>query len=477
MKKILLISLLLNITSLAQLGGSEGITDFLSSSMGNTYTTSSNGVYSIGKNPANLFNGLDDKHFEISTFLPFPNIGLFLGQEFMTFDQFNYYFGGIDVNGKKEPRYLNDDDKNNLQKLINEGGTATFNTYINYISLMYFYNKSIGAIAFSMDDIMGYSFRLPKDLVEFGLNGNPLNSVYNFDDTKVSVLYYRNYSISYARTLSDLLKIKVDDISFGLSLKFIKGYVYLKTESVNSEIKTLPNSNLVINGNFLAYSSFSPDFGLKYSFENQDDETELNISPFLTPAGSGVGIDFGFAINYDSTWRFGLSFTDLGNIKFDKKVAKFQSNTAFVLTDITDENQLDSLANSVKSDAFPLNEGITASLPSAMHLGASAKINNFFKSFPGELVAAIDLHKGFNDVLVNSKTFRLALGLQWKPFKAINFRTGFSVGGSYGSSFSMGLGFDLGALEFGFSSYKFNSILKPNSSNYFSINFGSRWKF
>lgn len=477
MKKLFFIYLACNLIVFAQLSGSDGVTDFTSSSMGNAYTTTSSGVYSLGKNPANLFNGLEDKHFEISTILPFPNIGILLGQEFFTFEQFNYYFGGIDVNGKKEPRYLTDEDKNDLNNLLDKGGTATFNTSINYLSIMYFHNKKIGAFAFSMDDILGYSFKIPKDLVKIGLNGNPLNSIYNFDDSKLALLYYRNYSISYSRTLSDLIKLKLNDISFGLSLKIIKGFAYFKTENVESVIKTLPNSDIEIKGNFLAYSSFSPDFGLRYSFENDDEKSDLNISPFLTPAGSGIGIDFGFAVNYDSTWRFGISFTDLGSIKFDKEVAKFESNTAFLLTDITDQKQLDSLSNSIKADAQLYDGVISSQLPSAMHLGISTKVNHFFKSFPGELIAAIDLHKGFNDVLSNTKKFRLALGLQWKPWRVLNIRTGVSVGGNYGSSFSFGMGLDLGSLEFGFSSYKFSSVLKPNSSNYFSINFGSRWKF
>lgn len=475
MKKFILFILIGNINLFAQLSGSDGVTDFISSSAGNTYTTTSSGVFAIGKNPANLYNKLSNRHFEISTVLPLPSLSLLIGQEFMTFEQFNYYFGGVEINGEKKPRFLNEDDKNKLRELMSDGGTASFNFSINYLSLLYFHNKKVGGFAFSIDDIMGLSIRLPKDLVEIGLNGNPLNSFYNFNDSRLSTIFYRTYSFSYSRTISDIIKTNFDDLSFGLSLKLIKGYMLLKTEKVFSEIKTLTNSDIEINGEFIAYSSFSPDFGLKYSFENEESETK--ISPFPEPAGSGFGFDIGFSADYDETWRFGISFTDIGSIKFDKKLAKFQSNIAFVLTDITDESQIDSLSNSIKSDAQPFNESISSALPTAMHIGASAKLNKFFKSFPGQFIACLDIHKGFNNVLANSKTLRAAVGLYWSPWKAFQIRSGISFGGSFGSSLSFGIGFDLGPVEFGFSSYKFSSILKSNASNYFSLTLGSRCKF
>ena len=55
------------------------------------------GIYSLGINPANL-SIMDEGSVEFSTLIPFPYVSVHSGTDFLSMNQLNYYFGG--VNGK-----------------------------------------------------------------------------------------------------------------------------------------------------------------------------------------------------------------------------------------------------------------------------------------------------------------------------------------------------------------------------------------
>jgi hypothetical protein len=109
-----LLVLLFSIPVYAQYG-SVGVKDARSMGLGKTHNATSSGIFSVGINPANL-SYESQNLFEIATVLPLPTISLRTGTDFISFNEFNYYFGG--VNG--EPRYLTDEDKEKLNSLFDK---------------------------------------------------------------------------------------------------------------------------------------------------------------------------------------------------------------------------------------------------------------------------------------------------------------------------------------------------------------------
>ena len=137
--------------------GSVGSFDSRSMGMAKTYTATSRGINSIGINPANLMYD-ENGHFEFSTVLPLPSASLGSGTDFLSIEDFNYYFGG--VNGKA--RYLNDQDKERLNNLFKNGGDVFLNASTRIFSASWKINDDIGAIGISMSDFIGGYLKFPK---------------------------------------------------------------------------------------------------------------------------------------------------------------------------------------------------------------------------------------------------------------------------------------------------------------------------
>ncbi len=475
MKKIIILFtfVLFSTVTIAQSGGSVGVTDAISAGMGNTYITTSTGVYAVGKNPANLMLS-EDNHFEFATVLPFPNFGLYVGADFITFEEFNYYFGGEEVNGQTEGRLLTNEDKSNLKNLFEDGGITYAGVSVNYLSLMYKADKDIGAFGFSITDNFGASIDFPKGIIDLALEGNPVGSVYSFDGAHIKASYYRDYAFSYAREFTNLFDDSFKMFSAGITMKIIQGFAYVETERMNSSIETGPKSELITTGDILAHASFSPDFGVKYDFDSTD--VESNATPFPTPAGNGFGVDLGFAAQLDDIWTFGLSITDIGSINFTERVAEFKSDKALIVEDISSQEQRDSLVEVFRGEGSLIDE-ISSALPTALRMGASARVDKLVNDFPGTLLVALDYNQGFNDKIRNSTKPRFSLGAEWRPFEAWPIRTGFSFGGRDGLAWSFGTGADLGIVELNISAFRFGNLFDASNASKFTVAFGSRWKF
>jgi len=123
---IFLVTVLFSLQVAAQSAGSIGLTNARSAAMGRTYTAGAQGLGGLGTNPATIFNRKDStKRWEIVTVFPIPQLALRTGTNFLTIDEFNYFFGenSINENGDKVGKHLTADDKIRLTNLFSEGGT------------------------------------------------------------------------------------------------------------------------------------------------------------------------------------------------------------------------------------------------------------------------------------------------------------------------------------------------------------------
>lgn len=470
MKKVLFtiifLSLLIAETS-AQIG-SVGINDAVSTGMARTYNSISRGVYSIGINPANLLLNESEK-IDIVTVIPIPRISARVGEDFITMQDINYFFGGVD--GKS--RYLNDADKERLNSLFENGGTGFTDASISLFSIGY--RSDMGAFAFSINDAVAGNFQFPKSVAEIALYGNQQGKEYNLDQTNFKTWWIRDYAFSYARKIFTDGSNNAYGLYAGVSFKIVQGFAYTGTENVGTTISTGNSNEITGNADLRGLSAFSDNFGVKYDFDSTKHSSSFSMFP--SPAGSGVGLDLGFTYAFPSNLKISFAVTDMGSIKWTKNAAQFSASGNIYLDDLTNQSQLDTLKDKLLGKSQSI-ESFTTSLPTAIRFGFSKPFFETNRNSVGYLLVALDYNQGLNDMPGNSKKGRLSIGTEWKPLSWSPFlRTGFSFGGISGFNWAFGLGLDVGLLEFNVATSDFQSFASPNSTKHLSVAFDSRWKF
>lgn len=482
LNKIIFLSVIASTVMLAQTG-SIGLSDAQSTAMGNTYTANSRGAYALGVNPANLAFTQDHK-FEIVSVLPLPQFHLGLGNDFITLDDYNYFFGGqTRANGVTTGRYLTESDKNEFLGLFDGGNAIRTSFSTSLLSFTYNHSKEVGAFGFAINDRIAVNAQVPVDLFRFALYGNEIGSVYKLDDLEMNASYLRDYSLTYARDLTNLIKDSFLEpvldvaprITGGISLKIIQGYFYTGVDKNSAMIETLDNGTVRLTTDSKYNIAASPDFGIKYDFEDDTSKTS-SPSAFNAPAGTGFGIDIGFAAKLDDTWDVGLAFTDIGSMGWDDETVEYVSEGEYTFTDLTEEDLGDTLEERLQGEGR-YSSGFSSSLPTAMRLGVGFKLHHMVNNFPGLMKVAVDYNQGFNNEPGNSTTPRVSIGTEYRPAKIIPIRTGVSFGGEQGFHWAFGFGIDTGLIEFDFSTYDLNSLLAGNSAKAVGVSIGTRWKF
>jgi len=483
MKTILItaIVLLFSLQIAAQSAGSVGMTDARSVALGRTYTAASNGLGGLGTNPATIFNRRDStRKWEIIIPFPLPQLGLKVGTNFFSINEFNYFFGesSVDADGKKVGKYLTAEDKTRFTNLFSDGGTFQTDVQATLFAISFKPSAKAGVFTFAIGDVFGSNVTIPKGLVDLLMNGNTPGEVFNFNDTKAEAWWLRKYSLSWAHGMKFLPKI-FQDFNYGFSFNIVSGFFYVGIDKMNSQFSTGANNALTIKNDFMAHSSFSSDFGVSYSFDSTSTKPKASYGPSPSPAGNGFGADFGFWGKINDVWAVGLSFTDLGSVKWQKNVAEFQANSEVIITNLSDTNQTKNLGDKLSGkDESKYIDAISTPLPSAMHVGVSFQLDKFVNGhFPGKMLIVADYNQGFNDQLRNSKKPRFSLGAEWVPKNWFLLRTGVSVGGFDKFGWAFGTGFDFGLLELNFGSPDFHYLLQPNGAKRISFAMDSKWKF
>lgn len=477
-----LLKILITLTAVAiqinaQSFGSSGSIDARTIALGGTNLTSVNGIYAIGVNPANL--AINSPHkLEISTVLPLPTLNISAGNDFITLNDYQYFFTGVrGDNGELTGRFLDNSEKNKFLSLFDNGSMIHSNVGISLFSASFYPSKELGAFAFSVQDWTSVQASLPKEIFELILFGNEPGKEFNLSDLDSKAWYLRNYSLSYSRDLSEYLSDAFKFFSAGISIKMVQGFFYAGFERNNTSIATQENYNILVNGDSKMLVAASPDFGIVYDFEDEDIERESSVGLFNEPAGTGFGVDLGFYAELDESWSMAFSLTDLGSISWSEGLAEYSSNSTFLLEDITDDKLLDSLKNVVTGEGSETTSFGT-SLSSAMSLGARVKLDKFLKdSFPGKLSLEFNYHQGFNNMPANSTIPRFSLGAEWIPLNWFKFRTGFSFGGYDDFNWGMGLGFDSGIIDIDLATAYLHSIFDGNNAKRLGFAMSSRWKF
>lgn len=463
---IAVIFLLVNIMVSAQYG-STGVTDARSLGLGKTHTATSEGIFSIGINPANLIFS-EEGSLDFTTALPLPSAGVRSGTDFLTYDDFQYYFGGIGG----EDKILTEDDKVRINRLFENGGLFYTHAGITLLSFSLNPSNEVGTFAFSVGDYGGGRFNFPEAIKDLSYTEG---KVYDFSDASVEAWWVRSFSFSYARQLEFLSGGMFEKFGFGLSLKYYQGFGYIATKDITTYLTTNANGTISGEANLLAYSALSDDFGIVYDFEDVDRQSNLSIFP--SPVGKGFGFDLGFSAQINDRWRVAASVTDIGQMTWNKNTARFVSEGDIIVTDITDEAQRDSVFDKIFGSGEPIDLFVT-SLATAIRFGTAFLVSDDNEDgFPGRLLVALDYNQGFNNLPGNSTNPRVSFGAEWRPWKSFpNIRTGVEMGGTEKLNWTYGMGFDFGFLEIHLATNAMQNLFFPKSSDMLSAAFSSRWK-
>ncbi len=484
MKKTIIILTVLIFTvfstiSFSQISGAYSLNDPVSAAMGNVSVANSTGTYAVHRNPANLAY-MSNGSFELATIFPLPNLAINVGTDFMTINEYNYYFGGVEVNGVTVPRELTPEDKENLKNLFADGGIVYSSVKVNYLNFTYKVSDEIGAFGFSVSDSYTEVSTFPQGLVELTLDGNVVGRAYDFNDLDFKGSLLRDYTVSYSRDFSDLLPKNdiLSKLSAGVSVSYVQGLAMARTEEVKTSIKTNSDNTIDVDGHFVGYAAISPDFNIHFDFDSLvQHDGGFHFSPFPTPAGSGFGFDFGLNAELIGAVNIGFAINNIGSVTWNNNVARYESNTALVIKDITDQEERDSLANSISMSGKFVNEYVT-NLPTVMRFGASVQVDKLVNEIPGTLLVAADVIKGFNDEASNSSDFGFGLGLEWRPFHWLPIMTGLAFGnGRPTTAWSLGTGIDVGAFSFTIAAHNFGSVIHGNDAKTINYVMGSRFRF
>jgi len=412
--------------------------DIRSLSLGKTSVANSYNIDALGHNPANiqLQKTTDDATVYLNLI---TNLGFNFNSDFASIDFYDKYFKK-DKNGNRKT--LTTQDKADIMSKAADG-YSELKAGVNLFSIVV--NSGIGSMGIALTEKAGSNLRLDGDFVDIALYGYKNNHTYDFSRLELGASWIREVNITYANTYTFKKRNKlINSIAYGISVKPQLGMYYLGTESNNLNINT--NDSDIARG--------TGSMNLFYSGADKFKTTES----YLTPSGTGLGIDLG--VNADMKEFFGLknvklgfSITDIGSIKWKRNTYRYEYDGNFVITDITNQGQIDSLRDKIKGTKTPGKEFSTA-LPTTLRIGAMYKLYTTSVKDTDDITEnselaniSLELIQGVNSTYGSTTIPIIAIGAEWNPVNILSLRAGIVTGGREKFAAGFGLGLDFSSFD------------------------------
>ncbi len=453
-------------------------------SMGLTGVASSRGLDALDLNPANCSPADSNITVEFSLF----PIGTSVGNNFFSYGTFQKYFSGIDTGkGNKIGTFVSENDKSSiLQDIPNSGGKIGGGLSVTDFSLMV-HTQHYGTLTFSVIERAGVSITLARDYVNLIFHGNPLGSIYNFNTTGFSGMWYREYGLTYAYTIPQLNIVKdfsLKDFSFGASIKLLHGFgAGIIDNNANASLGT--DSAGIMHGIIKGRGRSSLTDFLYDKFNNKSDSSSSdsssnggNFSPFPAPAGVGFGFDLGVSARVLPFLQAGISITDIGSITWSRNVTEFTMNfDKSTPSDPTSQAQRDSITNALKGQRS-VGQPFSLSLPTTLRIGCAAYLSQIpgLKSLPDGWIVEVQYTQGLVDVAGTSLQPLFSLGTEFHLLSWLPLRTGFAAGGDQPFRWSLGTGLTFHNFDLEIGTQDAQAMFATSSMRIISASFGMRVK-
>lgn len=432
--------------------------------MARTISGFARGVGAIGINPANL--GMPENRLVAMELLPF---NMRVSSELISYDTYKDYFtGDPGPNGTRVPHYLTVEDKENMLSIFPEG-VATSKAELDLMPVgVSVYVPSVGGIGIATMEHLGTKLVLPKDYLRLFLYGlDSAGSTYRFDETDISAWWWREYNLSYGLQIPVTLKEGIE-LFAGIGLKYVSGFGVMETSHYTSEISNIRESQnqyrIKLFFDYLIQRSGIDQIGANRS--------QTNFSLFPQPAGSGFGVDLGFAARLPGV-DFHVSVTDIGTVSWKKNIVETAGAYNLEFTDPFFRTNEDSIQNAIRGTNRP-GSAFTASLPTRLRIGlvVGQDSGRAPQWFPSHLVLAMDLSQGFNESMGNSGTLRFSLGAEYRLIPGVPLRTGISLGDGSGVHWAVGLGFDFEYFSIDLATENIGLLFSLRNFDMYSFSFG-----
>ncbi|MBS1516735.1 MAG: hypothetical protein JSS91_01465 [Bacteroidetes bacterium] len=442
---------------------SQVLYDVRSLAMGNTSVSNSYELDAFNQNPANILfqrgNNNAKFYFNALTTFQFLNNSNYLSIKFLN-DNF-----AEDGNGSSI--ILTDAEKMNIINSASDQKT-TFTASVKILSFIY-NHPDLGTFGISIDDRIAADFFVSRDFLDLGLYGNQPDRVYDLSKNRVNGYWTRQLNLSLAKMFKIKKNKLFESVSVGLSVKPQFGLYYFETKKNSLTFETTSQNVIRTTGEteFL-YSGISDEFVIKFPSGN---------------AGFGFGFDGGVNValkNFTGPgkFNFGLSIADAGYINWTKNNATYYNNGNFVLTDITNKEQRDSLINIIRTTKTPVSD-FSINLPAVLRLGVNYKLfKKADKTASGLELGSISAEyiQGLTDNLGGSKDPRFGLGAEFNAGSVVSLRSGVSFGSSINTVVGLGIGIDTGPVLIDLGTRNIMSIFNPEGTSNLSAGLNIKFK-
>jgi len=434
-------------------------------SLGRTSVSNSFGIDALNQNPALILK--KDINDSNKTYISgLFNFGFVLNSDFASYNFYNNYFTGDEFGNSK---YLNEKEKSDIYDLASDG-VISMNSSLKIFSIVtpFMWNSTLGI---SLEDRGSVKSLIPRQGLELSLWGNEIGKRYDFSEGYVSSYWLRQLNISLAKeiNISKSKKISklIKNLYAGFSIKPQFGYYYFAVKENNLSVSTDIDRKITGTGRVLINAV----------------QPESILSP--VPRGVGVGIDFGIYAKINDHISAGLSIVDLGFVNWFSETYEYRYNGSFVITDITQKAQLDSLTNLVKGTKTKI-PSFNSYLPLTLRFGASYKIfrrmsqeNEAENPIPGKefINLSLDYIQGLNEVPGTTLKPIVAFGAEFYFLNFLIPRIGVIAGGYERFTVSAGFGFKTKLLDIDIGTHNIFTAFSPYDSRKISGGISIKWKF
>ena len=432
--------------------------------MARTISGLARGVGALGINPANL--GMPENHLITMNLLPF---GLRVSSELISYDTYKEFFTGVPVpNGTTVPKHLTSEDKEKILSIFPEGvatSKAEFDLMPAGVSV---YEPSVGGIGIATMEHVGTKLVLPKDYLRIFLYGlDSAGSTYTFDETALSAWWWREFNLSYGLKIPVTLKNDIQ-LFAGIGLKYVSGYGVMETPHYNATIANVRESQnqyrIKLLFDYLMRRSGIDEVGAN--------KGQTSFSLFPQPAGTGFGVDLGFAVRLPGA-DLHISVTDIGSISWKKNIVETAGAYNLEFSDPFFKTNEDSIQNAIRGTNQP-GSAFSTSLPTRVRIGVvmGADTGRTPSWFPRDLVLAMDISQWFNESMGNSGALRFSLGAEYRLIPGLPLRTGISLGDDSRLRWAVGLGFDFRYFSIDLATENLGLLFSLKNFDMYSFAFG-----
>jgi len=429
--------------------------------MAGVVASTSYGLDASGANPANIGFG-DDWTIELGFF----HFGLYAASDFLTYDIYTKYFTGTERGQGRVPVFLDNAAK---QEILAEFDGPLGGMNIGFETLLFGVavkaTPSVG-LAFTVREQVRGFMEMPRNYVEFLFVGNPAGSLYDLSGLQLQGSWFRTYGLSVGFEVP-LLNSR-SDLTVGVTGKLVHGFSTYSTVSRDTRVATADNGTLTGEFHFVTRHA-----GIDFDEARKLSEYGL----FLSPAGTGFGIDFGITASLNTFLSTAISVTDIGSITWRNHARESIVDTTLVIDDILSVDQRKAIDRVISHEEKSI-PSFTTSLPTIIRLGLAVQLDRIPRlPITVPLLVAVEYTQGVENLPGSSTKPRFSLGAEYQPIPWLSLRSGFAVGGGENPAFALGLGFDLTTLRIAIATEDLSWVFAPGSFSHGSIAAGFALSF